>query len=157
MDFNIAEATITHFNQLFAEIRDAIARFPDKSWNLEPTPEWERSNPAVCAFHTVFSMSYPHLFHLPAIREKYEGLNEKTKVQPKTSILELLGEIVAAFHEKFGKMEFDQFMEKLEGHKMVTYEQLLYSMAHSRYHLGQLTQLLKNEHIEEPPWYPIRD
>ena len=152
----ICDEVMGHLDQMFAEIEMTIARFPDELWARKVEPDMLRI-PAFLAHHTVWCMSLEHLLNIPIgrmpnnIYPDYSPENIFTRDQ----VLAILRDIKAHSTQTYGQMPDDEYLSKSD-RPFVPLGAVMYTIAHTRHHLGQLIQLLKEHGINPPDWYPIR-
>ncbi|MFX1525887.1 MAG: hypothetical protein ACFFCC_20445 [Promethearchaeota archaeon] len=145
-----------HFLQTFTEYRMLINNFPEELWTRSPpgNKEWYLMKPPILAFHTVFSLTMRHMFNLPELRKKFE-FNPKTAEIKKEFILQMLDEIEDKFFLKYGNLTNEELLTIISNDQFTAMDQMVYLLGHFRYHMGELTQIGKENGIEEPKWYPL--
>lgn len=152
----IRDEVMGHLSQLFAEIETAIGLFPDDLWQREGETDMLRV-PAFLAHHTVWCMSLRHLLNIPEDRMPGNIYPDyrRDKMLTHEQVLGILADIRTYTTEVYGTMPNDEYLNK--GDK--PFEPLgavMYTIAHTRHHLGQLVQILKEHSIKPPAWYPLR-
>ena len=152
----IGEEVAGHLDQLTMEIELAIGLFPDELWQREGETDMLRV-PAFLAHHTVWCMGLEHLLNIPIERMPHNIYPDygPDKLLTKQQVLDILNDIRAYAAEVYAPMPNEEYLAK--GDKPhVPLGSVMYTIAHTRHHLGQLCQLLKENGISPPKWYPIR-
>jgi hypothetical protein len=142
-------------HQLFDEIELAVTAFTDDLWQREGEEDLLRV-PAFLAHHTVWCICLGHLLNIPHDRmpsnptfPPYRRENMPTREQ----LVALLNDIRAYTDEVYGQMPNEAYLAKGEN-GMEPLGMVMYTIAHTRHHLGQLSQLLKENGLGPPKWYP---
>jgi len=144
-----------HLDQLLAEIELAIGLFPDELWEREGEEDMLRV-PAFLAHHTVWCMSLEHLLNIPIERTPHNIYPDYgcDRMLTKAQVLDLLTDIRAHVAEVYAPMPNEEYLS-MGDKPHVPLGAVMYTIAHTRHHLGQLTQLLKENGVSPPKWYPI--
>jgi hypothetical protein len=153
---SINEQAVDHLNQIFAEARAAVESFPDDLWQREGEDDVLRV-PAFLAHHTIWCMSLGHLLNIPGdrIRSRVRPPYRRENMLTREEVLGVLDDIKAYANEVYGSMPDAEYLD--QGDKpRVPFDAVMYTIAHTRHHLGQLVQLLKENGHQPPPWYPLR-
>lgn len=148
----IREEVLKHLTKLFDEIEEAIKLFPDDLWRREGVSDMLMV-PAFLAHHTVWCMSLGHLLNIPKEKRPNDpGIRDykRENLPEKSQLLALLDDIRAYTTSFYGKMENDVY---LSGEKTSPIGRIMYTIAHTRHHFGQLVQILKENNIKPPRWY----
>lgn len=152
---NIGEEVFGHFNQLFAEIRLAVEAFPEDLWNREDESN-ALSIPCFLAHHTVWCLSLEHLLDIPGEKmphNMYPDYGNGKRIS-KEQVLLILDDVEVYLSEVYLAMGNQEYLEKGEG-KYEPLGAVMYALGHTRHHMGQLAQILKENGIAPPGWYPI--
>ena len=151
----IAAEMIGHFDQLYAEIEIAVKAFPDALWTRDDVEDL-LCVPAVMAHHTVWCMSLDHLLNIP--REDFTNTTyppyDRSRLPTKEQVLEMLSGIKDYTTRVYSSMPDDEFLEKRDK-PHVPLGAAAYALGHGRHHIGQLAQVLKENGVTPPAWYPI--
>ena len=150
----IREVVMTRLKELFTDIEKIVNLFPDNLWQREAIDDMMMV-PAFLAHHTIWCMSYGHLLNIPKEKmpnepdiPRYEKWPWKPDYQreylpSKPQLSALLNDIREYAVSVYGKMDNEAY---IEGEKP-TLSMVIYAIAHTRYHLGQLGQILKENGI----------
>ena len=153
----IADNVSGHLRQLFAEMAETIERLPDDVWRRQDDSRPLLHQPRFIAHHMVWCMALPHLLRVPLDRmphnifPDYKPGTEMTKRQ----VLDILDDIRAYAEQTYAPMTDEAYLAGDE--KGVTpLDRVMYTLAHTRQHYGQLVQILRDAGGEEEDWYPLR-
>ncbi len=152
---SVAGELMGHFDQLYAEIEISVRAFPERLWRREDQTDLLRV-PAFMAHHTVWCMALEHLLNIPSdsfpndICPPYD----RAKTPTPDEVSAMLAGVKKHTREVYGSMGDDEFLAKRD-RPHVPLGALTYALAHGRQHLGQLAQILKENDITPPGWYPL--
>ncbi len=150
----IRETIMNHLTKLFVDIEKIVNLFPDSLWQREGIDDMMMV-PAFLAHHTIWCMSLGHLLNIPKEKipnEPYIPRHEKWQWIPDyqreylptmSQLLALLNDIREYTDSVYGKMNNDTYI----GDNSSILNKVVYTIAHTRHHLGQLTQILKENDI----------
>ena len=152
----IRDEVVGHLNQLFAEIEGAIGAFPDELWERQAGADMLRV-PCFLAHHTVWCMVLDHLLRIPAERLPHNVYPDYGPAKPvsRQQTLELLEDIRAYARDVYGSMPNDEYLGTKDPESPAL-GRIFYTIAHTRHHYGQLVQILRDNGLEAPDWYPLR-
>lgn len=157
----IGQEVIGHFEELFAELEGALRAFPDALWNRpgsQDDGDWNQpiAAPRFLAHHTVWCMSLEHLLRIEQrdlphnIFPDYGPDKEMTRQQ----VLDILADVRAYARSHYAQMPEEDYLRQDEKGQSPL-GRMMYALAHTRHHYGQLVQILRDSGIEPPDWYPI--
>jgi len=150
----IRETIMDHLTKLFVDIEKIVNLFPDNLWQREGIDDMMMV-PAFLAHHTIWCMCYEHLLNIPKEKipnEPYIPRHEKWPWIPdyqreylptKFQLLALLNDIREYTDSVYGKMDDGDY---LRGNEPIL-SMVIYAIGHTKYHLGQLAQILKENGI----------
>jgi len=150
----IREVIMNRLTELFDDIEKVVNLFPDDLWWREGIDDMMMV-PAFLAHHTIWCMSYGHLLNIRKEKIPNEPYIPRYKDWPwkpdyqreylpsKSQLLVLLNDIREYTSSVYGKMDNEGY---LKGDKPIL-SKVVYTVAHTRYHLGQLGQILKENGI----------
>jgi len=153
----IAQEAMAHLTQLGAEIDGAIRTFPDELWRRPAKGENPLGTPCFLAHHTVWCMVLEHLLRIPAEElphNVYPDYGPDMEITQE-NLLALHGEIQAYAAKVYGKMSNEDYLT-VDERGMSPIGRIMYTIAHTRHHYGQLVQILRDNGLEDPDWYPLR-
>ena len=147
---------MVHLDQLGAEIQGAIKVFPDELWRRR-TGENMLAVPCFIAHHTVWCMVLDHLLRVPVDRLPHNIYPDygPDKMLTQQQVLALLDDIQAYAADVYGKMPNDDYLA-VDERGMSPLGRVMYTLAHTRHHYGQLVQILRDNGLDAPDWYPLR-
>ena len=64
-------------------------------------------------------------------------------------------DIRAYAKEVYGQMPNDAYLA-VDDSGQSPLGRIMYALAHTRHHYGQIVQILRDNDVEEPDWYPLR-
>ena len=147
----IARELMGHLSQLFAEIEEALKRVPDDLWARKGMEDLMMV-PGFLAHHTIWCIRLRHLLNIPEDRlpgNPAPGHYTRANLPSKEQLLGVLEGIRSYCKESYGKMDNEAYLsDRSIGRAM-------YTIAHTRHHLGQLAQILKEHGINPGKWYPL--
>ncbi len=157
----IGQEVIGHFEELFAELEGAIRAFPDELWQQQDPRSnwgWEESvtAPRFLAHHTIWCMSLEHLLRIDQkdmphnIFPDYGPDKEMTRRQ----VLDILEGVRSYARNHYAEMSNEDYLTRDEKGQSPL-GRMMYALAHTRHHYGQLVQILRENGVEPPDWYPI--
>ena len=129
--------------------------FPDDLWRREGIDDL-MSVPAFLAHHAVWCISLGHLLNVPREKMPHDpGVRsyERANMPERSQLLALLNDIRMYAKVSYGEMENDEYLNDSETSRNAV-GRVMYTIAHIRHHLGQLVQILKENNIRPPKWYP---
>jgi len=151
----IRKEVMGHLLQMFDEIEETVRLFPDALWTRDGVEDLMMV-PAFLAHHTIWCIRLRHLLNIPEgelpanpVRDNYN----RDSVPSKEQLLGFLDGIRHHSTSQYGRMANDDYLSK----KQAPFEPIgtvIYTIAHTRQHMGQLIQILKENGITPPKWYP---
>lgn len=135
-----------HLSQMFDEVEAAIRNFPNDLWHRKGVKGM--MIPAVLAAHAVWCIRLRHLLNIPLNK-----LPSRKRVPTQEQLVAILDAIRAHTVSVYGRMDDATYLAK-EGTGAAPISRVIYAIAHTRHHLGQLVQILKENGIKPPKWYP---
>ena len=152
----IRQEVMGHLDQLGAEIEGAIKVFPDGLW-CRQSGESMLAVPCFIAHHTVWCMVLDHLLRIPVDRLPHNIYPDygPDKLLTQQQVLDLLGEIRAYAGGVYGGMSNGDYLA-VDERGMSPLGRVMYTLAHTRHHYGQLVQILRDNGLDAPDWYPLR-
>jgi DinB family protein len=143
-----------HLEQMFQELHEIIECFPEDLWQRREAEDMMHV-PAFIAHHAVWCIVLPHLLRVPEEARPSDlgmGEYERAVLPSRAAVLKLLAEI-----REYARAHYPQpLREELGLGKPDVVGRITYTLVHTRQHMGQLTQLLKEHDIAPSQWYPIR-
>lgn len=152
----IRHEVMGHLRQLGAEIDGAIAVFHDELWRRQ-AGENMLAVPCFLAHHTVWCMVLDHLLRIPVDRLPHNIYPDygPDKMLTQQQILDLHADIQAYAAEVYAEMPNADYLA-VDEHGMSPLGRVMYTLAHTRHHYGQLVQILRDNGLDAPDWYPLR-
>ncbi len=152
----IRKEVIGHLNQLCAEIEGAIGVFPDELWRRQAGDNMMHV-PCFLAHHTVWCMVLDHLLKIPGDRLPHNIYPDygPDKSVTRQQVLELLSDIRAYAGDVYGEMPNQEYLAA-DDRGLSPLGRIMYTIAHTRHHYGQLVQILRDSNLDAPDWYPLR-
>jgi hypothetical protein len=157
----IGQEVIGHFDQLFAEIEQAINACPDELWTRQADDDgwnWNTglTTPRFLVHHMVWCMALAHLLRMtekdmPHSRPPDYG-PDKT-ITPR-QVLDILGEIRTYAHKTYAHMPDAEYLTPDENGQ-TPLGRMRYALAHTRHHYGQFVQMLRDADSQPPARYPL--
>ena len=158
----IGKEVIAHFEQLFAEIQGTLEAFPEELWNRQdPQADWSEdaaiAAPRFLAHHTIWCLCLGHLLRIDHKRLPHHRWPDYGPDKPldKGDLLALLDEIRQYARQIYAPMD-DQTYLTADAKGQTPLGRMMYALAHTRHHYGQLVEILRGGGIEPPMWYPLR-
>ncbi len=148
----IGAEVMGHLSQMFDEIEMAIRNCPNELWYRKGAKGM--MVPGILAAHAVWCIRRSHLLHIPR-----ENLPRK-KVPTQAELVAVLHAIGSYAASAYGRMDNDTYLTRSprsgrgRGTLAAPISRVMYTIAHTRHHLGQLVQILKENGIRPPKWYP---
>jgi hypothetical protein len=142
----IGEEVMGHLSQMFDEIEMAITSCPHDLWHRKGVKGM--MVPAVLAAHAVWCIRLRHLLNIPLNK-----LPSRKRVPTQEQLVAVLDAIRSYTASVYGRMGDATYLTK-EGNGAAPISRVMYTIAHTRHHLGQLVQILKENGIKPPKWYP---
>jgi hypothetical protein len=107
--------------------------------------------PCFLAHHAVWRMVLPHLLRIPAgaLQHDVEPDYAPDKPVSKEQVLALLGDIRSYASEVYGEMPNAEYLREEEKGSSAL-GRIMYAIAHTRHHYGQLVQILR-DNGQDPP------
>ncbi|NQU43094.1 DinB family protein [bacterium] len=145
-----------HLNQMFSEIESAVGLFPDALWGRQ-TSENILNIPCFLAHHTVWCMVLSHLLRIPEERLPHNLYPDygPGKSVTQRQVLDLLADIRDYVGDVCAGMSNEDYLKEDEKGASPL-GRILYTLAHTRHHYGQLVQMLRSNGLQPPDWYPIQ-
>lgn len=152
----IRQEVMGHLNQLCAEIEGALGAFPDELWRRQAAPDMLRV-PCFLAHHTVWCMVLDHLLRIPGERLPHNIQPDYGPDKPMTQqqLIQLLKDVQAYAADVYGEMPNAEYLAS-DDRGLSVLGRVMYTIAHTRHHYGQLVQILRDNGLEAPDWYPLR-
>ena len=154
---SLGTEVIGHWEQLWAEMQRALETFPDELWTRELCGGdgwWSR--PCYVAHHMVWCMALDHLLRVPLDRMPHnvvpdygEGIDISRE-----QVLGILEDIREDCCDRYREMSDTEYLTPDEGGALPI-GRVMYALAHTRQHYGQLVQILREHGLDDPPWYPL--
>ena len=139
-----------HLSQMFDEIDAAIRSCPGDLWRREGVKGM--MVPAVLARHMVWCIRLGHLLDIP--RDQLPGGQDAgTRVPSQEQLIGVLDAIRSCSARVYGRLPDEAYLMK-KGTGSPAISRVMYTIAHTRHHLGQFVQILKENGIPPPKWYP---
>ncbi len=149
----INEVVMGHLTQVFDEIETAIRNCPDELWYRKGVKGM--MVPGILAGHAVWCIRLSHLLNIPP-----RNLPPRRKVPTQEELIAVLHAIGSYAASAYGRMDNDTYLTRSprsgrgRGTLAAPINRVMYTIAHTRHHLGQLVQILKENGIKPPKWYP---
>ena len=152
----IRKEVIGHLDQLCAEIEGAIGVFPDELWRRQAGHDMTQV-PCFLAHHMVWCMVLDHLLKIPPDRLPHNIVPDygPDKSVTRQQVLELLSDIRAYARDVYGEMPNQEYLAA-DDRGPSPLGRVMYTLAHTRQHYGQLVQILRDSNLDAPDWYPLR-
>lgn len=144
-----------HLVQMFDEIDEAVRLFPDDLWRRADVDDMMQV-PAFLAHHAIWCMRLSHLLNVPENEPPPNpviGDYSRDNLPAKEAMLAVLAGIRSYTADVYGRMTNDAYLSKGDS-PSEPIGRLLYTIAHTRQHLGELVQILRADGIAPPTWYP---
>jgi hypothetical protein len=153
----IRQEVMGHLNQLFAEMAGAIGAMPEELWHRGADREDMLRVPCFLAHHMVWCMVLKHLLRIPAASLPHNVHPDYApdKLLTKRQVLDLLADIRAYAGEVYGQMPNEAYLAADDSGQSPL-GRLMYTLAHTRHHYGQIVQILRDHGLDGPDWYPLR-
>jgi hypothetical protein len=153
----IGQETIGHWDQLWAEVEQAIGRIPDELWTRDLCGSggwWSR--PCYVAHHMVWCMALDHLLRVPFDAMPHNVFPDYGKgiEISQQQVLDILSDIRHQCRARYRDMTDEDYLTP-DDKGMVPISRVMYALAHTRQHYGQLVQILRENGIDAPDWYPL--
>lgn len=146
-----------HLRQNFAELKLTIDAFPEELWARPIKEGWEFLNPSILAHHCLGGMCGAWFSEEIADQfpDKYKG-HGKTQLS-KDEVYEMLEGVQKIFLDGYSSYSDEEYLSKVDAKGRSIANRMLFQVGHFRYHLGQLTQILRDNGIEEPEYFPLTE
>ena len=151
----IRQEVIGHLHQMFDEIEETVRLFPDDLWTRDSVEDLMMA-PAFLAHHTIWCMRLRHLLDIPEDElpaNPAPGHYSRDCVPSKEQLLAFLDGIRSYSTSHHGQMANDGYLSKRQA-PFQPIGMVIYTIAHTRQHMGQLVQILKENGTAPPKWYP---
>ena len=151
----IRKEVMCHLLQMFDEIEEAIKRVPDGLWQREGAEDLMMV-PAFLAHHTIWCMRQRHFLNISEDKlpdNPVTGSYKRDGVPTGEQLLAVLDGIRSYSASFYGQMDNDAYLSKKDT-QSEPIGMVMYTIAHTRHHLGQLVEILKEKGIASPKWYP---
>jgi hypothetical protein len=160
----ISEEVMGHLLQMFDEMEAAITVCPDSLWRRKDQDDLMMV-PAFLAGHAVWCMGRSHLLDIPRDQlpaDPASGRRTRNCLRTRQQLIAVLAAIRSYTASVYGQMDNDTYLTKKGARRCLTkrgaricpISRVMYTIAHTRHHLGQLVQILKEQGITPPKWYP---
>jgi hypothetical protein len=139
---------------MFDEIEAAVRLFPGDLWRRDAAKDLMMV-PAFLAHHTIWCIRLRHLLDIPQDKlppDPARGRYSRECVPQQEQLLGVLDAIRSYSAAVYGQMDDDTYLRKTASYDALG--RVMYTIAHTRHHLGQLVQILKENGIKPPKWYP---
>jgi len=151
----VRDEVMGHLVQMFDEIEADVKCFPADLWRREDEDEL-LSVPAFLAHHTIWCMHLPHLLAIPEDKlppNPADRHYRRDKLPSQQQLLDYLDGIREYCSAYYGQMSNDDYLSQGDSFAEPL-GMVIYTIAHTRHHLGQLVQILKDNGITPSKWYP---
>jgi hypothetical protein len=151
----IRDEVMGHLSQMFDEIEEAVSLFPADLWERKDVDVMMRV-PAFLAHHTIWCMRMSHLLDVPENEPPDNpviGNYTRDNLPTKEALLAVLNGIRSYSDGVYGCMTDDAYLSKGEA-PSEPIDRIIYAIAHTRQHLGEMVQILREHRIGPPTWYP---
>lgn len=153
----IRQEVMGHLSQIFAEMEGAIGAMPQELWQRRQGRENMLHVPCFLAHHMVWCMVLEHLLRIPPEHLPHNVYPDYAPDKPltKQQVLDLLGDIRTYAKDVYGQMSNEEYLTP-DGSGQAPLGRFMYALAHTRHHYGQVVQILRDNDLDEPDWYPLR-
>jgi hypothetical protein len=150
----IGETVMGHLSQMFDEIEAAVRLFTDDLWRREGAKDLMMV-PAFLAHHMIWCIRLRHLLDITQDKlppDPAKGRYSRQCIPQQEQLLSLLDAVRSYSAAVYGKMDDETYIGEATSSDPIG--RVMYTIAHTRHHLGQLVQILKENGIKPPKWYP---
>jgi uncharacterized damage-inducible protein DinB len=110
-------------------------------------------------------MGLSHLLDIPQDQlpaDPARGRRTRSCLRTREQLITVLDAIPSYTACAYGQMDNDTYLTKRSARRCLSkratriapISRVMYTIAHTRHHLGQLVQILKEHGIDPPKWYP---